>query len=139
MLMNRPSFLSGGPFRTTRLRAPSLVPNGRIVQQTLVVDAARQQNAAATEIKDESKNVRRRETIFGPDVGEDDEPGWTGGEEGAKVSVDVVKGWVEKAKAEEVSIFVLFWDILSVLVHGSVLIYRLRVYTPPPLYKPLSI
>jgi hypothetical protein len=76
------------------------------MQQTLVVDAARQQTTGgAAEIKDESKNVRRRETIFGPDVGEDDEPGWTAGEgdEGAKVSVDVVKGWVEKAKAEEVS------------------------------------
>jgi len=92
----------GGPFRTTRLRAPSLVPNGRIVQQTLVVDAARQAHNNATEIKDESKNVRRRETIFGPDVGEDDEAGWNTGEnEGAKVSVDVVKGWVERAKSEE--------------------------------------
>jgi hypothetical protein len=54
--------------------------------------------------------VRRRETIFGPDVGEDDEPGWTGGDEGAKVSVDVVKGWVEKAKSEEVCFcFVQNW------------------------------
>jgi hypothetical protein len=95
-------------FRSTRLRAPSLVPNSRIanaqtnltpVQQTLVVDAAR--GAAAD--KDETKNVRRRETIFGPDVGEDDEPGWTRPEEGTQVSVDVVKGWVEKAKNEEVS------------------------------------
>jgi len=96
-------------FRSTRLRAPSLVPNSRIassqanltpVQQTLVVDAAR--TAAAD--KDETKNVRRRETIFGPDVGEDDEPGWTRPEEGTQVSVDVVKGWVEKAKNEEVSL-----------------------------------
>ena len=95
-------------FRSTRLRAPSLVPNSRIassqanltpVQQTLVVDVAR--TAAAD--KDETKNVRRRETIFGPDVGEDDEPGWTRPEEGTQVSVDVVKGWVEKAKNEEVS------------------------------------
>lgn len=97
-------------FRSTRLRAPSLVPNSRIanqanltpVQQTLVVDAARH---GAQESKDESKNVRRRETIFGPDVGEDDEPGWTRPEEGTQVSVDVVKGWVEKAKSEEVSDF----------------------------------
>lgn len=96
-------------FRSTRLRAPSLVPNSRIatsqanltpVQQTLVVDAAR--NAAAD--KDETKNVRRRETIFGPDVGEDDEPGWTRPEEGTQVSVDVVRSWVEKAKNEEVSL-----------------------------------
>jgi hypothetical protein len=98
-------------FRSTRLRAPSLVPNSRIanqnaltpVQQTLVVDAARQ--GAQASDKDETKNVRRRETIFGPDVGEDDEPGWTRPEEGTKVSVDVVKGWVEKAKNEEVSRF----------------------------------
>ena len=97
-------------FRSTRLRAPSLVPNSRIanqanltpVQQTLVVDAARH---GAQENKDETKNVRRRETIFGPDVGEDDEPGWTRPEEGTQVSVDVVKGWVEKAKSEEVSDF----------------------------------
>jgi hypothetical protein len=95
-------------FRSTRLRAPSLVPNSRIanqanltpVQQTLVVDAARH---GGQENKDETKNVRRRETIFGPDVGEDDEPGWTRPEEGTQVSVDVVKGWVEKAKSEEVS------------------------------------
>lgn len=101
---------SSAGFRTTRLRAPSLVPNSRIanqtratpVQQTLVVDAARQGGQGQGD-KDESKNVRRRETIFGPDVGEDDEPGWTKPEEGTKVSVDVVKGWVEKAKNEEVS------------------------------------
>lgn len=102
-------------FRTTRLRAPSLVPNSRVaqhaaaataVQQTLVVDAARQpgaHGAGGAGDKDESKHVRRRETIFGPDVGEDDEPGWTKPDEGTKVSVDVVKGWVEKAKNEEVS------------------------------------
>lgn len=96
-------------FRSTRLRAPSLVPNSRVaqqaattaVQQTLVVDAARQGIQGQGD-KDESKHVRRRETIFGPDVGEDDEPGWTRPDEGTKVSVDVVKGWVEKAKNEEV-------------------------------------
>lgn len=65
-----------------------------------MVDAAR--GAAAD--KDKTENVRRRETIFGPDVGEDDEPGWTRPEEGTQVSVDVVKGWVEKAKNEEVSL-----------------------------------
>lgn len=97
-------------FRSTRLRAPSLVPNSRVaqqaattaVQQTLVVDAARQAGGNHGD-KDEAKHVRRRETIFGPDVGEDDEPGWTKPDEGTKVSVDVVKGWVEKAKNEEVS------------------------------------
>jgi len=73
------------------------------IQQTLVVDAARQTGAGATtEGKEENKNVRRRETIFGPDVGEDDEPGWTKPDEGATIGVDVVKGWVEKAKNEEV-------------------------------------
>jgi hypothetical protein len=93
---------SSGPFsRTSRLRAPSLLPSARIpitpiVQQTLVVDAAR-----TTEVKDEK--VKRRETIFGPDVGEDEEPGWVEGSEGAKVGVETVKGWVEKAKNEEVS------------------------------------
>jgi hypothetical protein len=69
----------------------------------LVVDAARQ-TAGNSGDKDDAKHVRRRETIFGPDVGEDDEPGWTKPDEGTKVSVDVVKGWVEKAKNEEVSI-----------------------------------
>lgn len=75
------------------------------IQQTLVVDAARTlgiQGVTAGE-NEEGKNVRRRETIFGPDVGEDDEPGWTKPDEGAKVSVDVVKSWVERAKSEEVS------------------------------------
>jgi len=97
---------SGGPFRSTRLRAQSLIPNARIanaaqVQQTLVVDAQRQ-HAPTTGGDDENKNVKRRETIFGPDVGEDDEPGWTKPDEGQKIDVNVVKGWVEKAKSEEV-------------------------------------
>lgn len=105
--------LSSGSFRTNRLRAPPFLPGSRLamhqhavtaMQQTLVVDAARQTGVGATtEGKDESKIVRRRETIFGPDVGEDDEPGWTKADEGATVAVDVVKGWVEKAKSEEVS------------------------------------
>lgn len=100
---------SSGPFRANRLRAPSLVPHSRPIislQQTLVVDAARQGHGATTGAADggkEDKNIRRRETIFGPDVGEDDEPGWTGKGEGVKVGVDVVKGWVEKAKSEDVS------------------------------------
>ena len=34
-------------------------------------------------------------------MGEDDEPGWTPNDEGARVDVDVVKGWVDKAKSEE--------------------------------------
>ncbi|WVQ72830.1 hypothetical protein IAR50_002391 [Cryptococcus sp. DSM 104548] len=97
-----------GPFRTSRLRAPSLLPGARIpapVQQTLVVDAAHNNVPPAddtnvTEGKDGVKSVRRRETVFGPDVGEDDEPGWgEGGKE--EIGVDVVKAWVEKAKMEE--------------------------------------
>ena len=69
-----------------------------------MIDAVRRGPAPATgENKDDITNVRRRETIFGPDVGEDDEPGWTKPEEGARVDVDVVKAWVEKAKSEEVS------------------------------------
>jgi hypothetical protein len=32
-----------------------------------------------------------------------EEPGWVEGSEGAKVGVETVKGWVEKAKSEEVS------------------------------------
>ena len=100
---------SGGPFRSTRLRAQSLIPNSRIanvaaVQQTLVVDAQRQNAVPANGADDDSKNVKRRETIFGPDVGEDDEPGWTKPDEGQKIDVNVVKGWVEKAKSEEVSL-----------------------------------
>jgi len=104
--------ISSGSFRTNRLRAPPFLPGARMsvhqnaiaaMQQTLVVDAARHAGGgAAAEGKDETKNVRRRETIFGPDVGEDDEPGWTKPDEGATVGVDVVKGWVEKAKNEEV-------------------------------------
>ncbi|WWD18391.1 hypothetical protein CI109_102841 [Kwoniella shandongensis] len=92
------------PFPTNRLRAPSLIPGSRnplpiTVQQTLVVDLAHAHNANG-ETKDDSANVRRRETIFGPDVGEDDEPGWTD-EKKEEVGVDVVKSWVEKAKNEE--------------------------------------
>ncbi|KAK8858503.1 hypothetical protein IAR55_002730 [Kwoniella newhampshirensis] len=92
------------PFPTGRLRAPSLLPGSRnplpvTVQQTLVVDLTH--NAANNgENKEDGSNVRRRETIFGPDVGEDDEPGWTD-EKKEEVSVDVVKGWVDKAKNEE--------------------------------------
>lgn len=83
------------------------------VQQTLVVDAQRQNTATNNGESEESKNVRRRETIFGPDVGEDDEPGWTKPDEGAKVDVNVVKGWVEKAKSEEVSncSTQVFWEM----------------------------
>ena len=92
---------SGGPFRSGRLRAPSLVPTSRVssvpVHQTLVVDAQRRTNGSGEEVK----NVRRRETIFGPDVGEDDEPGWTKSDEGAQVDVATVKNWVERAKSEE--------------------------------------
>ncbi|BEJ17230.1 hypothetical protein CspHIS471_0606310 [Cutaneotrichosporon sp. HIS471] len=66
------------------------------IQQTVVVDGA----LPGTESKDEVK-VRKRETIFGPDVGDDDQPGWTEGGDGKAVSVDVVKRWVDKAKGEE--------------------------------------
>ncbi|KAK1925692.1 hypothetical protein DB88DRAFT_484774 [Papiliotrema laurentii] len=97
----------GGPFRSNRLRAPSLLPGSRSVavvpvQQTLVVDAQRPANTNnGTAEEEHDKNIRRRETIFGPDVGEDDEPGWTKPDEGAKIDVNVVKGWVERAKSEE--------------------------------------
>ena len=98
------------------------------IQQTLVVDAARQTGVgAATEGKDETKNIRRRETIFGPDVGEDDEPGWTKPAEGATVGVDVVKGWVDKAKGEEVG---------PLETRTRVKTDRSRrVFTPPPHFK----
>lgn len=98
-----------GSFRTNRIRAPPFLPGSRLnahqqtvtaLQQTLVVDAARA-TGGTSEGKEDGKNARRRETIFGPDVGEDDEPGWTKPEEGATVGVDVVKGWVEKAKKED--------------------------------------
>ena len=143
-------------FRSTRLRAPSLVPNSRVashaaaataVQQTLVVDAARQ-GAQTQGDKDASTNVRRRETIFGPDVGEDDEPGWTRPDEGTKVSVDVVKGWVEKAKNEEVRqdrVHDRVDGIVHACVHAmhrrpnsgvrSILSDIDRVYTLQPPYK----
>lgn len=92
-----------GAFRANRLRAPTLVPSRRVgdaaaIQQTLVVDVARQ---LGIQLEGQEEKQRRRETIFGPDVGEDDEPGWTKPEQGTKVSVDVVKAWVEKAKSEE--------------------------------------
>lgn len=66
------------------------------VQQTVVVDGA----LPGSETKDEAK-VRKRETIFGPDVGDDDQPGWTEGGDGTAVSVDVIKRWVDTAKGEE--------------------------------------
>ncbi|RXK41595.1 hypothetical protein M231_01094 [Tremella mesenterica] len=96
-----------GSFRTGRLRASSNLPprnlaqaHANAVQHTLVVDVARQLGINV-DGDETAKNVRRRETIFGPDVGEDDEPGWTKRDEGVKVGVDVVKGWVDKAKSEE--------------------------------------
>lgn len=69
------------------------------IQQTVVVDAALHGTA---EPKEEIK-TRRRETIFGPDVGDDDQPGWTSSGDNNTVSVDVIKRWVERAKSEEVS------------------------------------
>ncbi|WVQ96751.1 hypothetical protein IAU59_003858 [Kwoniella sp. CBS 9459] len=96
-----------GPFRSNRLRAPSLLPGARRpvipVQQTLVVDVAHVHNhnaASNDEGKNASVNVKRRETIFGPDVGEDDEPGWNEPKR-EQVGVDKVKEWVEKTKSEE--------------------------------------
>ncbi|WVQ65881.1 uncharacterized protein L199_004059 [Kwoniella botswanensis] len=99
-----------GPFRSGRLRAPSLLPGSRRpvvttipVQQTLVVDLNHNHthnhngNNGAGE---DNKNVRRRETIFGPDVGEDDEPGWTENKN-QEIGVEKVKEWVERSKNEE--------------------------------------
>ena len=75
-------------------------------QQTLVVDGRNQGTGAGTGTADapgkDGQAAKRRETIFGPDVGEDDEPGWTSPDDGVKVGVDTVRGWVERAKAEEV-------------------------------------
>lgn len=89
-------------------------------QQTLVVDgrnnnarngtvgsaggAAAGNGAGADGAGKDGQPGKRRETIFGPDVGEDDEPGWTTAEDGVKVGVETVRGWVERAKAEEVGI-----------------------------------
>nr|XP_019045754.1 hypothetical protein I302_06145 [Kwoniella bestiolae CBS 10118]OCF24684.1 hypothetical protein I302_06145 [Kwoniella bestiolae CBS 10118] len=94
-----------GPFRSNRLRAPSLLPGSRRpipniipVQQTLVVDQTH--NTTPTNNTDDNKNVRRRETIFGPDVGEDDEPGWTENKN-QEIGVEKVKEWVERSKNEE--------------------------------------
>lgn len=67
-----------------------------VTQQTVVVDGALPPGGEPKEEK-----TRRRETIFGPDVGDDDQPGWTKPDAGTSVSVDVVKRWVERAKAEE--------------------------------------
>ncbi|WVR06274.1 hypothetical protein IAU60_003304 [Kwoniella sp. DSM 27419] len=91
-----------GSFRSSRLRAPSLLPGSRRpfvvpVQQTVVVDVA---HAATTTDADGNKGIKRRETIFGPDVGEDDEPGWTD-QKREEVGIDKIKGWVEKTKSEE--------------------------------------
>lgn len=88
------SFLIGPP----RLFAGTYYP---AIQQTVVVDGALPGTA---EPKDEVK-VRKRETIFGPDVGDDDQPGWTSQSDGTAVSVDVIKRWVDKAKGEEVGGF----------------------------------
>ncbi|KIR29753.1 hypothetical protein I309_01238 [Cryptococcus deuterogattii LA55] len=93
-----------GPFRTSRLRAPSLLPNRQVpapIQQTLVIDAAHNAHTS-TDVQGENgkSKIKRRETVFGPDVGEDDEPGWTDGAR-EEISVDVVKKWVEKTKADE--------------------------------------
>lgn len=75
------------------------------VQQTVVVDGAlRGPGNLGLGGNTEETKTRRRETIFGPDVGDDDQPGWTSPDEGNKVSVDVVKRWVERAKGEEVSL-----------------------------------
>lgn len=73
-----------------------------VVQQTVVVDGALNGGVHGIPQQTEAKITRRRETIFGPDVGDDDQPGWVDPNEGNKVSVDTVKRWVEKAKSEEV-------------------------------------
>lgn len=89
------SFLATGPPRMGSIGGiyyPS-------IQQTVVVDAA----LHGTDPKEEVK-TRRRETIFGPDVGDDDQPGWTSATDGNTVSVDVIKRWVERAKKEEVGV-----------------------------------
>jgi hypothetical protein len=105
------------------------------VQQTLVVDAARQ-TTAHTGDKDDGKSARRRETIFGPDVGEDDEPGWTKPDEGIKVGVDVVKGWVEKAKNEEVSVLTRSsCDILHDWPYKASAHVAIRAYMLRPPFK----
>ncbi|KAL7423286.1 hypothetical protein Q5752_002587 [Cryptotrichosporon argae] len=91
--------------RTSRLRAPSLLPPRGApaptpaAQQTLVVDAAA--GAAAADKDDKDKGGRRRETIFGPDVGEDEGGGWTPSEGGHGVDVETVRKWVERAKSED--------------------------------------
>lgn len=88
----------GGSFLATpRLFAGTYYPP---IQQTVVVDGAL---PGVTEPKDDIK-VRKRETIFGPDVGDDDQPGWTTQSDGNAVSVDVIKRWVDKAKSEEVGV-----------------------------------
>ncbi|AFR95059.1 hypothetical protein C343_03149 [Cryptococcus neoformans C23] len=93
-----------GSFRSSRLRAPSLLPNRQIpapVQQTLVIDVAHNIHTGMDMQGENGKSkVKRRETVFGPDVGEDDEPGWTDGAK-EEISVDVVRKWVEKTKADE--------------------------------------
>lgn len=68
-----------------------------VTQQTVVVDGALPPGGEPAK----EEKTRRRETIFGPDVGDDDQPGWTKPDAGTSVSVDVVKRWVERAKAEE--------------------------------------
>lgn len=68
-----------------------------VTQQTVVVDGALPPGGEPAK----EEKTRRRETIFGPDVGDDDQPGWTQPDAGTSVSVDVVKRWVERAKAEE--------------------------------------
>jgi hypothetical protein len=96
MLPGRRQSRAGSFLGPPRLFAPGYYPT---IQQTVVVDGA----LPGSEPKDEVK-VRKRETIFGPDVGDDDQPGWTEAGDGNAVSVDVIKRWVDKAKGEEVSL-----------------------------------
>lgn len=118
-MFSRTDRSSAGPFRSSRLRAPSLLPgtrrpsflnNLRDQQTTVVVDPTHNPTTApqaAAANKDEP--VKRRETLFGPDVGDDEEPGWDGeaGGDGSRtkgeISVDTVKAWVDRARSEEVS------------------------------------
>lgn len=74
-----------------------------VVPQALPVPSA-STTAGGTEVTQDGK----RQTLFGPHIGgdeEDDEFGGEGGGEGVKesVSVETVKGWIERSKSGEVS------------------------------------
>ena len=102
-----------------------------VVPQALPVPNSSSNAAGGSEVTQDGK----RQTLFGPHIGgdeEDDEFGLgEGGEGGVKesVSVETVKGWIERSKSGEVSSRSLFFafDSLPCLGRRVVAVLRIRV------------